>query len=397
MALVLADRYPDNTNAASADYPQGSAKNDATPGDHTGTPYEKDILNDIQGFLQALLLKSGITPSGAVETALASDYWTAVGIMHKPSLHSTYMGTDNTHAGSATGEGNVFVGHSPARYLTTGSINTAIGYQAMSTMTTGSGNVAIGESALTGTSTGSGNIAIGPAAAFAAPSNMSNTLVIGANGMANATLTGNLSTKALTTGGALTVTGALNATGAIYGATSSRIIPEYLASKEISATGNSQGMYNSATSTWTQAFPAKNTWYPFYLPTSTGSYGTAVNRITGASFNSNGTISLPAGKYRIQGAVVIDYVPTDSNNSLSLRLYIGSTTLYGDAYKAYSLPNGGFARIRLRIAGEIDLIGTTNVGLYVSANYTNIDVLTGFADLGVTGGVYNEIEIWRLA
>lgn len=81
MALNLNTRYP-NTNPADADFPQGSIRNDTVPGDKTGTPVEKDWLNDYVGFTAALLAKGGVTPSGNTDTASSSDRLTALAKIH---------------------------------------------------------------------------------------------------------------------------------------------------------------------------------------------------------------------------------------------------------------------------------------------------------------------------
>jgi hypothetical protein len=73
MALNLETEYPGRSTPADADYPYGSGKNKVSPVD-LGTPVEKSWLNDIYGFLQALLVGAGITPSGVPDTVLASDY-----------------------------------------------------------------------------------------------------------------------------------------------------------------------------------------------------------------------------------------------------------------------------------------------------------------------------------
>lgn len=74
MALIPENRYPGKTTPATGDYPYGSAKNVAVPGDGTGTPWEKDIVNDTLGFLQALLVEAGIVPDGDVDTVTDSQY-----------------------------------------------------------------------------------------------------------------------------------------------------------------------------------------------------------------------------------------------------------------------------------------------------------------------------------
>lgn len=74
MAIRPEDEYT-NATAADADYPEGSFKNETVAGLLDGTPFEKAWPNDIYGFLQKLLDVAGITPSGAPDTVLASDYY----------------------------------------------------------------------------------------------------------------------------------------------------------------------------------------------------------------------------------------------------------------------------------------------------------------------------------
>lgn len=85
MAIVISTQYPGKTNAPSAAYPQGSARNVTISGDGTGTPWEQVLVNDILGFLQAVLLDAGITPSGSADTALASDYLDGLKAIFKPA------------------------------------------------------------------------------------------------------------------------------------------------------------------------------------------------------------------------------------------------------------------------------------------------------------------------
>jgi hypothetical protein len=78
MAQNPNSKYPAGTNAPDANYPYGSARNIAVPGDGTGTPWEEGNTNDIYGFQQALLSSAGITPSGSPDTALVSQYHIAM-------------------------------------------------------------------------------------------------------------------------------------------------------------------------------------------------------------------------------------------------------------------------------------------------------------------------------
>lgn len=67
MAIKLADEYPGRANPASADYPYGSIKNETMPDANDGTPLDEKWGNNIEGFLQALLVAGGVAPTGEVE------------------------------------------------------------------------------------------------------------------------------------------------------------------------------------------------------------------------------------------------------------------------------------------------------------------------------------------
>lgn len=77
MALIPSARYPAQTDA-DAGYPQGKARNAVTYQDGSGTPLERDWVNDIWGFLQSLLSAAAITPSGSPDQLGASQYLAAV-------------------------------------------------------------------------------------------------------------------------------------------------------------------------------------------------------------------------------------------------------------------------------------------------------------------------------
>lgn len=77
MALDYRDTYPSGTED-NGDYPQGKAKNVSAPGAGDGFPFDKGFVNDIFGFLQALLAGAAITPSGVPDTAANSDYYDAL-------------------------------------------------------------------------------------------------------------------------------------------------------------------------------------------------------------------------------------------------------------------------------------------------------------------------------
>lgn len=77
MALRPIDRYPSQIDV-NADYPHGKARNAGSFQDGTGTPYEKDVVNDLFGLQQALLVAASITPSGTPDSATVSQYLDAI-------------------------------------------------------------------------------------------------------------------------------------------------------------------------------------------------------------------------------------------------------------------------------------------------------------------------------
>lgn len=78
MAIIPETEFPGKIIAGNANYPYGQARDITTPSDGTGTPLRASLVNDIFGFLQATLIKGGVTPSGAPDTAVASQYLTAL-------------------------------------------------------------------------------------------------------------------------------------------------------------------------------------------------------------------------------------------------------------------------------------------------------------------------------
>ena len=106
MAIRPEDEYT-NTNPADASYPQGSAKNSTTLTSKDGTPLEKKWVNDLWGFLQKLLNAGAVTPSGAPDTVLASDYYNAVFKQFSENLHFTDSGIANAYVINKTSGGTV--------------------------------------------------------------------------------------------------------------------------------------------------------------------------------------------------------------------------------------------------------------------------------------------------
>ena len=87
MAIVPSTKYTGQIDTSDLDaYPHGKAKNVVTAGDGSGTPLEKDWVNDLWGFLQSLLDIAGITPSGDPDEVGASDYLDAMEARYR-TLH----------------------------------------------------------------------------------------------------------------------------------------------------------------------------------------------------------------------------------------------------------------------------------------------------------------------
>jgi hypothetical protein len=78
MAIIPQVLYAGQTISGDAEYPLGKARNITTTGDGTGTPLEKDWVNDLWGFLQALLDAAGIEASGNPDKLGASQYLDAL-------------------------------------------------------------------------------------------------------------------------------------------------------------------------------------------------------------------------------------------------------------------------------------------------------------------------------
>jgi hypothetical protein len=78
MALIPQNQYAGQIETGDAGYPQGKARNVAVSGDGTGTPLDANWVNDIWGFLQALLSDAGATPTNSPDQVGASQYLAAI-------------------------------------------------------------------------------------------------------------------------------------------------------------------------------------------------------------------------------------------------------------------------------------------------------------------------------
>lgn len=113
MAISPKNKYPTQIDLTDpTGYPEGKAKNVTVAGDGTGTPLEKDLVNDLFGFQQELLNKSGITPSGIPDKVGASQYKEALDKLYKFKNLTTLEIISNPDMGVPVGQVIEAVGYS---------------------------------------------------------------------------------------------------------------------------------------------------------------------------------------------------------------------------------------------------------------------------------------------
>ena len=78
MALKRNERYPGRFENPTAAQPQGAFKNRTSPTSQDGSYLEADWVNDWSGFFGRLLTAGSITANGNVDTALDSQYYSAL-------------------------------------------------------------------------------------------------------------------------------------------------------------------------------------------------------------------------------------------------------------------------------------------------------------------------------
>ena len=79
MAIIPSTKYTGQIDTSDpTGYPYGKARNVVTAGDGTGTPLEKDWVNDLFGFQQALLARVGVLPTTTPDKVGASQYLDAL-------------------------------------------------------------------------------------------------------------------------------------------------------------------------------------------------------------------------------------------------------------------------------------------------------------------------------
>lgn len=116
MALRPIIRYPGQTDVAAA-YPHGKARNATSHQDGTGTPLERDWLNDSWGFLQSLLAAVGLTPSGVPDEVGASQYLESVRtLIERPDNFLTRVGPMALDDAPGTGD-NLAVIYDPTLHF----------------------------------------------------------------------------------------------------------------------------------------------------------------------------------------------------------------------------------------------------------------------------------------
>lgn len=78
MAIQIKNTYSGRTDNTDTNYPYGKGRNVVGGVEGTGTPFEAQWYNNLEGFLQGLLLEAGITPDGQVDNANSSQLVEAV-------------------------------------------------------------------------------------------------------------------------------------------------------------------------------------------------------------------------------------------------------------------------------------------------------------------------------
>ncbi len=78
MAIQIKNTYSGRTDNTDPNWPYGKGRNVVGGVEGTGTPFEADWYNNLEGFLQGLLLEADITPDGDVDNANNSQLVDAV-------------------------------------------------------------------------------------------------------------------------------------------------------------------------------------------------------------------------------------------------------------------------------------------------------------------------------
>jgi len=91
MAISLTVKYPGQIDTDGA-YPYGKPRNRSAPGATDGTPLEEAWMQDLHGFLQAILGADGATPSGTPDSGSSSQYFVALRRLQSGHVFSVLSG-----------------------------------------------------------------------------------------------------------------------------------------------------------------------------------------------------------------------------------------------------------------------------------------------------------------
>lgn len=95
MSINAQNKYPGRFDPVSSDYPQGKFKNRSSPSSQDGSYMERDWLNDIYGFLGAILRNANVTPNGNVDTAQSSQMYDSLWLVIQKLLPKrSFSGND---------------------------------------------------------------------------------------------------------------------------------------------------------------------------------------------------------------------------------------------------------------------------------------------------------------
>lgn len=103
MAINLTQKYPQQVDASTPEYPLGKARNVTSIDDNNATPLDEAWMNDHFGFQQALLAEVGIVPSGEPDRVGASDYLEAIKTL--VTNNQPHMGSVSVRKWGAVGDG----------------------------------------------------------------------------------------------------------------------------------------------------------------------------------------------------------------------------------------------------------------------------------------------------
>lgn len=78
MTINVFAQYSPRATAPDTNYPNGSFKNETSPGANDGTPLDVDTINDILGATEAILTEAGLTVSGQIDTVILSQKLEAI-------------------------------------------------------------------------------------------------------------------------------------------------------------------------------------------------------------------------------------------------------------------------------------------------------------------------------